>query len=36
MFEHGVTNVVVTDADARPTGGLSPLDVAGIVACGGA
>jgi CBS domain-containing protein len=34
MFEHGVTHLVVTDADARPIGVLSTLDVAGVVAWG--
>ena len=34
MFEHGVTHLVVTDANARPIGVLSTLDVAGIVAWG--
>ena len=32
MFVHGVTHLVVTDGDARPIGGLSTLDIAGIVA----
>jgi CBS domain-containing protein len=34
MFQHGVAHLVVTDADARPVGVLSTLDVAGIVAWG--
>jgi CBS domain-containing protein len=34
MLEHGVTHLVVTDADARPIGVLSTLDIAGIVAWG--
>ena len=34
MFERGVAHLVVTDAEARPVGVLSTLDVAGILAWG--
>jgi len=34
MLERGVTHLVVIDADVRPVGVLSTLDIAGVVAWG--
>ena len=34
MAQHGVTHLVVVDPSGRPTGMLSTLDLAGVIAWG--